>query len=115
MIGQRVAFQCPICSATLLAEIDPAGEFPVVSDLEGCLHADAFGAIGRLTLYEESQVISCALEAFALKNVRDEEGHALCPICEMSITHEPTIQAGRIAYHSECWRPFERSLGPRRF
>jgi hypothetical protein len=106
--GARVAFECPLCAAALSAEIDEAGAFPIVADLEGCAHAAAFGTVGGLTLREEFELIAGALGAFELRNLRDGDGHPLCPICQTSVTRAPTIRAGRIAYHVACWRPFQK-------
>ena len=47
-----------------------------------------------------------------LRNARDPEGRVLCPVCNFVITDEWTLQAGRIVYHRECWRPTEyREVG----
>ena len=51
-----------------------------------------------------------------LKNPRDAAGRVLCPICNAPILAE-SLQAGRFAYHRECWRPTEderRAMTPPR-
>jgi hypothetical protein len=40
-----------------------------------------------------------------LKNPRDDEGRALCPICNEPIESRSTAEAGDFAYHMECWHP----------
>ena len=40
-----------------------------------------------------------------LKNPRDDQDRALCPICDESIESHPTAEAGDFAYHMECWQP----------
>ena len=42
-----------------------------------------------------------------LKNPRDQAGRVLCPVCNAPITDTRIVQAGRFAYHRECWRPTE--------
>ena len=42
-----------------------------------------------------------------LKNLRDDSGRVLCPVCNAPITDARILQAGHFAYHRECWRPTE--------
>ena len=42
-----------------------------------------------------------------LRNPRNDAGQVLCPVCNLPITDERTIEAGRFAYHRGCWRPTE--------
>lgn len=65
---RRVAFACPLCRelgrvVTLVAELDTEPPLMTVIDLEGCVHADGFGQLDKLTLEEEWRLIEAALDA----------------------------------------------------
>jgi hypothetical protein len=65
---RRVAFACPLCRALgrvspLVAELDTEPPLVTVVDLEGCVHADGFGQLDKLTLEEEWRLIEAALDA----------------------------------------------------
>ena len=64
----RVAFSCPLCRelgrvSTLVAELDTEPPLMTVVDLEGCVHADGFGQLEKLTLEQEWRLIETALDA----------------------------------------------------
>jgi hypothetical protein len=65
---RRVAFACPLCRglgrvSTLVAELDTEPPLMTVVDLEGCVHADGFGQLDKLTLEQEWRLIEAALDA----------------------------------------------------
>jgi len=67
--ARRVTLFCPLCAALgrqvpIVAEVDTTTRPTVVADLSGCPHARAFGKVGRLTIDQERQLISAALDAW---------------------------------------------------
>jgi hypothetical protein len=65
---RHVAFACPLCRelgrvSTLVAELDTEPPLMPVVDLQGCVHADGFGQLDKLSLEEEWRLIEAALDA----------------------------------------------------
>jgi hypothetical protein len=73
MNQHRAIFSCPLCRGlgrvmTLVAELDPGPPLLTVVDLQGCVHADGFGHLDKLTLEQEWQLIEAALDASNRRN-----------------------------------------------
>jgi hypothetical protein len=67
--ARRVTLHCPLCAAlgrdvAIVAELDLSAQPTIVADLSGCPHAEVFGQIGRLTLDQERQLITAALDVW---------------------------------------------------
>jgi hypothetical protein len=66
----RSVFRCPLCQehgrvVLLAAQLErDEEELLVVTELEGCCHADGFGDPVLLTFEEEWRLIEAALDAF---------------------------------------------------
>src|SRR5262245_58287333 len=67
--ARRVTLTCPLCAAlgqevSIVAEVDTTTRPTIVADLSGCPHARVFGEVGGLSLDQEQQLISAALDAW---------------------------------------------------
>ena len=68
-------FPCPLCHergrvVLLEAQLERDEELLVVTELEGCRHADGFGIPVLLTFDEEWRLISAALDAVERTDLR---------------------------------------------